>query len=221
MLCYYTQFDIDFFDLLNIPLINAQKENIVDAKVLFHEYKPENKPKPSEWVCIFFEGFVTIKLTAQDGSIYKSYLPVNRHASSKIIGYNPETKERLINPIGNYHHTIPLKWELFDVIESVEFSRKGRKSRWAKTVENYTYVHFDNSFKLLCFEQMHNKYGNINIRYSRNHLNSYLRRYGARKAITANMLRSRILKCSKRCSHIGLLTEKTRRTIRCIRHTLR
>jgi hypothetical protein len=160
MLCYYTQFDIDFFDLLNIPLINAQKEKIVDAKVSFHEYKG----KHAQWVQIFFEGFVTIKLTAQDGSFFRSHLPVNRHAGSKITGYNPETKKPLINQIGNYHHTIPLKWELFEVKESVEFSRKGRKSRRAKVVEKYIYVHFDNSIKLLCYDKIDNEFGRYGYR---------------------------------------------------------
>jgi hypothetical protein len=155
LLCFYANLQIDFFDLLNVPLMNAKEQKIIDAKVKFLEYKGLD----SYYVDVFFEGLVYIKLTSDNGNILEAYLPCNQHASNKIVGYDKKKKKPLTNPIGNIHHTIPLKWELFDVKESIEFSHKGRKSRWTKVVEKYTYVHFDNSIKLLCFDKIDTAYG--------------------------------------------------------------
>ena len=79
---------------------------------------------------------------ADNGNIYKIIL-VNFHASSKIIGYNKETKQRLADKYGFPHHTIPLKWSLFGVLESSEIIRKGI---------DCMYVHFDSSFKILHYK---------------------------------------------------------------------
>jgi hypothetical protein len=144
----YSRLQIDFFDLLNLPLLNDVKsgEKIVSAKVEFHIFEMGSH---AQWVRAFFEGLVSIILTSENGIKYESFFPVNKHGSSKIVGYDSETKKRMTIPYGFYHHTIPLKWSLFDIKESSEFSKKGRKSRWAKEVEEYIYIHFDNSIKVI------------------------------------------------------------------------
>ena len=78
----------------------------------------------------------------------------------KSLGYNHEAKEPITNPFGFYHHTVPLRWQLFEVLESSEYAEKGRKSRWAKEVGQYTYVHFDNNFKIICYEKRKDACGN-------------------------------------------------------------
>ncbi|GEM_PF-1951197 len=155
----YARLQIDFFDLLNLPLLNAVKsiEKIVNAKVEFHKFEMGSH---AQWVRAFFEGLVSITLTFENGNIFESCLPVNKHASSKIVGYDNETKKRITNPYGFYHHTIPLKWELFDIVESAEFTKKGRKTRWAKELGEYTYIHFDNSFKIIQYNK-NTLYGNV------------------------------------------------------------
>ena len=134
--------------MLNVPLINVVNsgQKIINAKVQFHKFEMGSH---AQWIRAFFEGLVTIMLTSENGNMYESVFPVNKHASSKIIGYDPETKKRVTNPHGFYHHTIPLKWSLFGIAESCEYSKKGRKSRWAKEVEEYIYIHFDNSIKII------------------------------------------------------------------------
>ncbi len=155
----YARLMIDFFDLLNVPLINvvSSGQKIVNAKVEFHKF---DMGSHAQWVRTFFEGLVIITLISEKGNIFETYLPVNKHASSKIVGYDIETKKRITNPYGFYHHTIPLKWELFDIIESSEFTKKGRESRWALELEEYIYIHFDNSFKIIQYNKK-TPYGNV------------------------------------------------------------
>jgi hypothetical protein len=152
ILCFYAQLKIDFFDLLNVPLINSVStgQKIINTEVKFYKFE---QGRHASWVRAFFEGFVDIELHTENGDKYQTYLPVNLHAAAKISGYNPKSKKRIIDPYGLKHHTLPLKWSLFDIIESREYSRKGRKSRWDKNVSECRYIHFDNSFKILCYDQ--------------------------------------------------------------------
>ncbi len=137
---FYSQINIDFFDLLNVPLINVLNsgEKIIKAEVTFQKYTSH-----ALWVRAFFEGHIWIKLYAENGNIYKTIFPVNFHASSKIIGYDSFTEKRITDKYGFPHHTIPLKWSLFGVLESSEFTRKGI---------DCIYIHFDNSFKILHYK---------------------------------------------------------------------
>jgi hypothetical protein len=136
-LCFYTKLEIDFFDLLNVPLINAVRsgKKIVNAKVEFDKFEMGSH---AQWVRAFFEGLVHLELHTETGT-YETYLPVNKHASSKIIGYD-HTSKKPITSNQFYHHTIPLRWSLFDILESSEFGK------------NCTYIHFDNSFKIIAYQ---------------------------------------------------------------------
>jgi hypothetical protein len=148
LLAEFARLKVDFFKLLNVPLLNALKSNqkIVKTEVTFHKYSME-EAKP--WVRAWFEGFVNIKLNAENGDQFQTYIPVNFHASSKIVGYNPETKKPITDPYGFPHHTLNLSWSLFDIIEGREYTKKGRETRWSKDGRDYEYIHFDNSFKIL------------------------------------------------------------------------
>ena len=141
LLAEYARLKIDFFSLLNMPLINALRSNqrIERTEVTFHKYSMgEAKP----WVRAWFEGYVNIKLHAENGDIYQTYLPVNFHASPKIVGYDPKTKKPITDPYGFPHHTLNLSWSLFDVIEGREYTKKGRESRRSKDVGEYMYIPF-------------------------------------------------------------------------------
>jgi hypothetical protein len=142
----YARIMVDFFDLLNVPLLNAVKsgQKIVDTKVEFLKYQPSRC-----FVKAFFEGLVYVKLTTETGQCFETYLPVNKHAAAKIKGYDRARKERIIDRHGFPHHTIPLKWSLFDIVESCEYAKKRRQSRWDKNPTECIYIHFDNSFKIL------------------------------------------------------------------------
>lgn len=143
LLAEYARLKVDLFDLLNVPLIYALRSNqkFIKSEVEFHKYN-----RTSEWEHAFFEGYVNIKISAQNGDVYQTYLPVNFHASPKLDWVNGY---RVQDRYGFPHHTLPLKWVLFDVLEGRTFSKKSRKSRWSKEVGEYEYIHFDNSFKIL------------------------------------------------------------------------
>ncbi len=152
-LCEYSRLKVDFFDLLNIPLISAINQNITSAKVKFNSYVSQDA-----WVKAFFEGQITIKLQTDVG-IFETILPVNLHAANKlngsrIVGKDKKTKKNIIktvtNPFGFPHHTIPLAWCLFGILESSEYQNGN------------TYIHFDNSFKILKYESAKNAWGNWN-----------------------------------------------------------
>lgn len=133
---------IDFFHLLNIPLLNAKNSN---QQILKTEVKFKNYQRTSEWHHAFFEGQVNITMVAENGDVYSTCLPVNFHASSGLDGYCKVNKYKFP------HHTIPLSWSLFDVSEGKVYTKKGRTSRWSKNIEDYEYIHFDNSIKILCY----------------------------------------------------------------------
>jgi hypothetical protein len=144
-LAEYARIKIDFFDLLNLPLINALRSNqrIVKTEIKFHKFKLGSY---ALWVRAFFEGFVNIELHAENGDVYQTLLPVNLHASPKI-----EWKDgkRIQNRYGFSHHTLPLLWSLFDIIEGRQYTKARRTSRWQKKLEDLEYIHFDTSFKIL------------------------------------------------------------------------
>jgi hypothetical protein len=143
----YSRLKVDFFQLLNVPLLNAlkSKNKITKTEIQFVKYAINKTP----WIRAFFEGFVNIKLYTECGNKYHTQLPVNFHASAKIIGYDRESKKPVIDPYGFPHHTVPLSWKLFDIVEGREYTKKGRASRRAKEIGTYEYIHFDNSFKIL------------------------------------------------------------------------
>jgi hypothetical protein len=124
----YASLKIDFFDLLNIPLLSFLKLGPKTTKI---EVKPL-KTRIGLIKTIFY-GFVTIKIHTE-GGIYKSYYPVNLHGPP-IFGKNG--KELL------KHHCIPLTWELFDIEECKTYSRKDKRLK--KTL----FIHFDTSISIL------------------------------------------------------------------------
>ena len=146
-LAEYARLKVDFFDLLNIPLINAMRSNqrIVKTEVTFHKYKLGSH---GLWIRAFFEGFVNITLHSENGRVYQTLLPVNLHASPKLEWKNRKKGQ---NPYGFPHHTIPLKWLLFDVLEGRQYTKARRTSRWQKQTDlkELEYIHFDNSIKIL------------------------------------------------------------------------
>jgi hypothetical protein len=148
LLSEYARLKIDFFDLLNLPLINAlrSKKKIMDSEVKFHKLTmSEAKP----WVRAWFNGYTNITLQSETGDIFQTYLPVNFHASAKIEWLNGQRKQ---NPYGFPHHTLPLAWILFDVLECRQYTKKARVSRRSKEVGEYEYIHFDNSINILHFD---------------------------------------------------------------------
>ena len=133
-LCMFTKFGIDFFDLLNIPLLNAIDQKVTLAETKFSAYSRE-----SQWIKAFFEGQVRIKLHTAS-KIYETIMPVNLHGANKREG-------KTNNPYGFPHHTIPLNWRLFDILSSREYHNGN------------TYIHFDNSFKIIKYEASKNSWG--------------------------------------------------------------
>ena len=154
LLTEYARLKVDFFDLMNLPLINAlmSKQKFLKAEVKFHKYSmSEAKP----WIRAWFYGYTNITLQSEAGNIFQTYLPVNFHASAKIEWVNGQ---RTQNPYGFPHNTLPLSWRLFDIMEGRQYTKKGRESRWSKDVRDYEYIHFDNSFKILHYN-LRTEYG--------------------------------------------------------------
>jgi hypothetical protein len=163
-LCEYSRLNVDFFDLLNIPLLGAVNQNVILAETKFRSYVSQDA-----WVKAFFEGQITIKLQTDVG-MFETILPVNLHAANKlngsrIVGKDKKTKKNVVktvtNPFGFPHHTIPLAWCLFGILESSEYQNGN------------TYIHFDNSFKILKYEAAKNSWVTGIILTSRSHLRSY------------------------------------------------
>ena len=133
-LCWFTKFRIDFFDLINIPLLNALDQKVTLAETNFSSYFGK-----AQWIKAFFEGQVRIKLHTANG-IFETIMPVNLHGANKREG-------KTNNPYGFPHHTIPLNWRLFDILSSSEYQNGN------------TYIHFDNSFKIIKYEASKNSWG--------------------------------------------------------------
>lgn len=153
LLCEYSRLNVDFFDLLNIPLLGSVNQNATLAETKFSSFSHQDA-----WVKAFFEGQITVKIQTDVG-IFETILPVNFHAANKlngsrIVGKDKKTKKNIVktvtNPFGFPHHTIPLAWCLFDILESSEYQNGN------------TYIHFDNSFKILKYESAKNSWGNWN-----------------------------------------------------------
>ena len=145
LLSEFARLKTDFFDLLNLPLINVlrSKQKMVKSEVKFHKFTmSEAKP----WVRAWFYGYTNITLQSDTGKNFQTYLPVNFHASAKIEWANGQ---RTQNPYGFPHNTLPLAWILFDVFEGRQYTKKARVSRRSKEVGEYEYIHFDNSINIL------------------------------------------------------------------------
>lgn len=146
----YARLKIDFFELLNLPLINALNQTIIKSEVTYHEYGLGSQKM---YIKAFFCGYVTIKLTANNGVIYETQMPVNIHTASKIVGRRDN--KPITDAYGFPHCTLPLNWKLFDVQDSREYTRKSKVSRWAKKTNECQYIHFDNSFKIVAYKDKH------------------------------------------------------------------
>lgn len=149
-LTFFTQLKLDFFDVLNMPLVSALKsrQKIKNSKVEFYKF---GLGSHSQWVKAIFEGYVNIELIADNGDIYQTYLPSNFHACPKLQW---ENKQKKLNSYGFPHHTIPLSWKLFDIIEGRTYSKKAREKRRSKEVGECEYIHFDTSFKILHYSDL-------------------------------------------------------------------
>jgi len=148
--CYsllqYTIFKIDFFNLLNLPLLNIVKSGrkIIDVKIEFTELHGH-----ALWVRAFLNGILSVTFTFEDRTRNEVYYPVNLHAQPKIEWTIKNGKKvRSTNPYGIKHYCIPMLWELFDIQEAKMFSKTRRQSRYDKNLGEMEFIHFDNSFKI-------------------------------------------------------------------------
>ena len=130
----YAPYKIDFFDVLNIPLISFLKSGQKAKKI---EITP-HKTRIGQIKTIFNYGYVTIRIHSETGEIYQTYLPVNLHGQPIFSGKKDKELFK--------HLCVPLSWELFDIQDCKYYSG------YDKELDKTVYVHFDNSISLL-----HNK----------------------------------------------------------------
>lgn len=149
--CNYASYGLDFFDVLNRPLLNMLQidKQIKEVNLRYYDFRKEYTVRMfiKEW----FEGVLTITFILEDGSEHLTALPVNLHGPQVYNGLDKNGKQlyRLYK-----HICIPLKWSIFDITEVKQFGKDGKKER--------IYLHFDNSFSLLVDKD---KYGNFTAYY--------------------------------------------------------
>ncbi|WGM89558.1 MAG: hypothetical protein NUK63_00070 [Candidatus Bathyarchaeum tardum] len=138
----FASFKIDFFDLLNLPLVN-----FVKAKKLAKKIDIDYIETRIGTITSFFAGFVQIEFIMQNGKRFINYLPCNLHAQPLLKWqYTQSGKYRTTNYHGMRHYCLPISWKLFDIKECKYFKKFDQQL--GKTV----YIHFDNSISLLCNE---------------------------------------------------------------------
>jgi hypothetical protein len=120
---------IDFFDLLNLPLVNALERKVVDVEISHYNIDKRCYRQ-------IFREVAVITLQLENGEKAETVLPVNLHAQP--------TKGEDIN-----HNCIPLLWQIFDIEKasyySTNFSRSHHKGADNKSNE---FIHFDNSVSI-------------------------------------------------------------------------
>lgn len=135
LLLEYAPLKIDFFDILNLPLINASKRKVKVTRVEVDYFEV----KYDKYFREIFRGVVCIDLHFKDEQKADTILPVNLHGQP-IYG----KKEYL------EHCCIPLKWRLFDIQKASYYGTNHKRShhKGAKNKSN-EFIHFDNSISLL------------------------------------------------------------------------
>jgi len=138
---------VDFFDLLNYPLlklIELRKKNTKAYRVERIELKIRKFRRGEANIrCrAFFWGFCLIRLHLADNrGIVETILPINLHGQ---YIFTKNRFERELLP----HFTIPLKWKIFGVKEA-QFV-----SGWQDNLQKTLFIHFDNSIKVLAHPDM-------------------------------------------------------------------
>ena len=137
-LCEYASLGLDFFDMLNLPLINIlkSKKNLKDVVISFYSFRKDGTYDMfvKEW----FRGALLLNFIFEDGAEELTMLPVNLHGHQVYNGLDQKGKQkyRLFE-----HNCVPVKWQVFDIDKASYFSKQGAKER--------VNIHFDNSFSLL------------------------------------------------------------------------
>ena len=145
-LCVYADFGIDFFDLLNLPLLNIlnSKKTLKDVSVSFYSFRKDGTFNMfvKEW----FRGALFLNFILQDGTEKLTILPVNLHGQQVYSkSENRKRKYRLYE-----HNCVPIKWQIFDIREVSYFSKKG--------IHEKIYLHFDTSFSLIADKDSSGKF---------------------------------------------------------------
>jgi hypothetical protein len=129
LLLEFSPYKIDLFQLLNLPLINAQKSTVKDVGIAYFDRKDERYYRE------VFSGIAIITLTLESGKA-ETILPVNLHAQY--------AKGKDIN-----HYCIPLAWELFDIDRASYYSTNFKRSHHKGVVSKKNeFIHFDNSITI-------------------------------------------------------------------------
>ncbi|NLB10963.1 hypothetical protein GX831_00685, partial [bacterium] len=123
ILAVYSGLKLSLEDCLNMPLFNALDcgKKITSIESKFREF-PKRYYDIPKW--LHGETFVSGKFG--DGSEFNTLLWVNYHAGRKIIGKAEKgykgkgLGKPAIDPEGNPHYTLPLKWALWGIKESIE-----------------------------------------------------------------------------------------------------
>jgi hypothetical protein len=126
----FAPYRIDFFELLNLPLVNSLNRAVKKVDMKYFEVKHEKYYRE------IFCGYLCIRLTLEQGNIAETILPVNRHAQS-AKGEDIE------------HNCVPLVWKLFDIEKASYYSTNYKRShhKGAKNRHN-EFIHFDNSITI-------------------------------------------------------------------------
>ena len=137
-LCDYARFGIDFFDLLNLPLLNIlkSKKRLNAVSLSFFSFRKHGTF--SMFVKEWFRGALFLTFTFEDRTEELTILPVNLHGHQVYNGLDEKGKRkyRLYE-----HNCVPIKWQIFDINKASYFSKQGVNER--------VNIHFDNSFSLL------------------------------------------------------------------------
>ena len=83
-LCEYASLGLDFFDMLNLPLINILKlkKNLKDVAISFYNFRKDGTF--SMFVKEWFRGALLLNFTFEDGTEELTILPVNLHGHQAV-----------------------------------------------------------------------------------------------------------------------------------------
>jgi hypothetical protein len=124
----FASLKVDFFNVLNLPLIEASNSKITDTKI---DYKEVSDKYFNE----IFKGKMLVTLTLEDGSKAQTLLPVNVHPQN---AYGEKVA----------HYCIPIDCGLFDLTDEPYFSTDYKRPHRKGAINENWNIHADKSITI-------------------------------------------------------------------------